>query len=196
MGVSCVDEVVVVTSADLLASVTDVLAAHGHGDIPVVLGGATRDASTRAALERYVDLPDQKLLIHDAVRPLISEATIAACVEALDTHEAAVAVAPVTDTLFQVSRAADEEDAVVLASIPNRDMFRRAQTPQAFRAAVLSRAFAEALTDPQFATTDDIGVVHRYLPHVAVALVAGSADNLKVTTPADLVAAEALLAQR
>lgn len=185
-GHPAVDRIVVVTQPDLIDQMSALFAQHGVA-AEMITGGDTRDASTRAALTLFADAPDEKLLIHDAVRCLVDHDTIQRCADALDTADATVAVANATDTMFRV----DGQDRLV--DIPDRSTLRRAQTPQCFRAGTLTQAFDLAMADSAFETTDDIGVVHRYLPDTGIVLVAGSSTNLKITTPEDLLIAEALL---
>jgi 2-C-methyl-D-erythritol 4-phosphate cytidylyltransferase len=101
--------------------------------------------------------------------------------------QSAIAAVPVVDTIKEV-----DGDGVVIRT-PDRRALRAAQTPQAFPANVLRDAHARAAAE-RVSATDDAALVSRYGGTVVV--VEGSADNLKVTTPADLVVAEALLARR
>jgi 2-C-methyl-D-erythritol 4-phosphate cytidylyltransferase len=98
-------------------------------------------------------------------------------------------VVPSSDTVVEVT-------AGQIGRVLPRDALGRCQTPQAFLLSVISRAYERADADPEFASaqaTDDCGVVLRYLPEVAVGAVRGSELNLKVTYPADLAIARALL---
>ena len=123
-------------------------------------------------------------VVHDAVRPLVEPAEIAACMRAAHETGAAILATPVADT---VKRCAGER---VVETVP-RGALWLAQTPQAFRADVLRRAHAEATRD-RVTATDDAALVERLgLP---VALVLGSPRNRKITTRDDLAWAEALLA--
>jgi 2-C-methyl-D-erythritol 4-phosphate cytidylyltransferase len=129
------------------------------------------------------------VLLHDAARPLVEQRIIADCVAALRLHDAAGVAVPTSDTIVITHDG-------VMESMPARETVQRCQTPQCFRLSVITRAHQLAAADPDFAPTDDCGVVLRYLPDVGVHIVAGSEDNIKVTYPRDLAIAEALLAQR
>ena len=83
-----------------------------------------------------------------------------------------------------------------MVSIPPRESLGRCQTPQGFRLSVIRRAYERGFQDPDFHATDDCGVVLRYLPDTPVHVVPGSEDNIKVTYPADLEIAAALLRTR
>lgn len=151
---------------------------------PVRAGGRTRSDSTRIALDLIGDEFDV-VLFHDAARPLVDAATIAACLSALRDVEAVSVAVEVSDTVVVT-------DAGLITAIPARERMRRLQTPQGFRVPTIRRAHALAAADPSFTATDDCGVVLRYLPEIPIRVVAGSERNLKITHPVDLVIAEAL----
>jgi len=120
--------------------------------------------------------------VHDVARPLVHPGAIEACLAAARTTGAAILATPVPDTVKQ------GKDGRIVATIPRGDLWL-AQTPQAFHADVLRRAHAAAPS--HMVATDDAALVERLgLP---VAIVVGDASNRKITTPEDLVWAEALL---
>jgi 2-C-methyl-D-erythritol 4-phosphate cytidylyltransferase len=171
------------------------------GDLPVVAavpdgweiegarcvrGGATRSESVRNALAA---LPDDvhAVVVHDAARPLVAPALFAEALAALDGADAAVAAAPVTDTVKEAG-----PDRVVAGTL-DRARLWAVQTPQAFRRDALERALdvpAEVLA----AATDDASLVERAGGRVVI--VESTPENLKVTTRHDLRVAELLLAER
>ncbi len=181
-----IDAVVVVSHPQHLDEVRQLLPSSQHPKLlAVVAGGAERQDSTLnalRALEQVADAPLEqiRILIHDAVRPAVSQTIIERVCTALHTHQAANLVVPVTDTLLEIN------DNGTTAAMPSRARFRRVQTPQGFHAAILQHAYDVALTDPNFQTTDDCGVVFRYLPEVEIALVEGEQRNIKLTYPEDL----------
>ncbi|QCI92473.1 bifunctional 2-C-methyl-D-erythritol 4-phosphate cytidylyltransferase/2-C-methyl-D-erythritol 2,4-cyclodiphosphate synthase [Novosphingobium sp. EMRT-2] len=147
----------------------------GISDVRLVAGGATRQLSVRAALEALeADAPDL-VLIHDAARPDLPESVIAALVEALTRHEAAIPVLPVVDSLVRGG------DGMMLEPARREGLYR-VQTPQAFRYPVILAAHrawqgeAEAGDDAQVA----VATGH------AVALVQGEERLRKVTFASDL----------
>jgi 2-C-methyl-D-erythritol 4-phosphate cytidylyltransferase/2-C-methyl-D-erythritol 2,4-cyclodiphosphate synthase len=147
----------------------------GISDVRLVAGGATRQLSVRAALEALeADAPDL-VLIHDAARPDLPESVIAALVEALTRHEAAIPVLPVVDSLVRGG------DGMMLEPARREGLYR-VQTPQAFRYPVILAAHrawqgeAEAGDDAQVA----VAAGH------AVALVQGEERLRKVTFASDL----------
>lgn len=154
----------------------------------VIDGGTARADSARRAIAA-LGTSECNVLLHDAARPLIDQRIIADCVTALRTSLAVGVAVPSPDTIVVVS-----DD--VITGMPSRASLRRCQTPQGFRLSVLRRAHELALADAAFtdaAATDDCGVVLRYLPEVAIRVVPGSERNIKITYPADLEVAEALL---
>ena len=186
-----VDEVLVVMAAGYVDQVKAMLAAY-EKVTAVLPGGVARSDSTRAALAALgasdAAGADEQcgVLFHDAARPLVSQRIIASCVSALRGGHGAVGTAvPTSDTIVVVSDG-------VMTEIPPRERLWRCQTPQAFRLPVIRRAHELAAADPDYAPTDDCGVVLRYLPSVPVHIVEGSERNIKVTYPGDLAVAEAL----
>jgi ribitol-5-phosphate 2-dehydrogenase (NADP+) / D-ribitol-5-phosphate cytidylyltransferase len=185
--------ILVVMAAGHSRQVAELLKAGGYQKVMgVIEGGAGRPDSTwRAIAElcRTERPPECDVLFHDAARPLVDQRIIADCVRALRTHEAVGVAVPTSDTIVIV-------DNDVMTSMPRRDRLRRCQTPQGFRLQVIRRAYELAQADPAFtdlASTDDCGVVLRYLPEVTIAVVPGSERNMKITYPDDLRVAESLL---
>jgi len=184
-----VDEILVVMAAGYVEQVRDMLAEGGFAKVTgVIAGGVARSDSTRVALGAIAGAGDYGVLLHDAARPLVDQRIIADCVAALEVHEAAGVAVPASDTIVIT-------DNGVMHTMPRRETLWRCQTPQCFRLPVIARAHELAAADPDFAPTDDCGVVLRYLPGVDVHIVPGSERNLKVTYPQDLAVAEALLAE-
>ena len=159
--------------------------------VRLVEGGENRQQSVANALARVkAEAEDEDIvLVHDAVRPFVDAETIRSVIEAAQKHGAAIAGVPAVDTVKQVERTAD--GAIVTSTIP-RERVVQAQTPQGFRFALLKQAFDEALADG-FTGTDEASLVERAGHQVAVVM--GSARNIKITTPADLELAEFYLAQ-
>jgi 2-C-methyl-D-erythritol 4-phosphate cytidylyltransferase len=148
--------------------------------VACVTGGATRAASVAAALFE-VPLGALVVLVHDAARPLLVDDVVERLLVPLgEGFDGAVPVLPVADTLKRV------RDRVVLETVDRADIVA-AQTPQAFLAPTLRRAFSEDLS----AATDCASLVERSGGRVAV--VDGDPRLLKITTPADLALVESWL---
>ena len=184
-----IDEIVIVSHADYLDDVAQI--ARPYAKVRhIVAGGKERYDSSLAAIRLYADDPrrdDIRLLIHDCVRCLVSPRIIADCVTALAHYEAVDVAIPCTDTICEV------DDSGRIVRIPPRASLRNVQTPQAFHLATIERAYRLGLSDPNFVTTDDCGVVHNYLPEVTIYVVAGDSTNIKITYPEDLILAEKIL---
>ncbi len=136
-------------------------------------GGATRTASVARGLAALEAAAPDAVLIHDAARPFVSGATITACLTALDHAPGALPALPVVDALWRA-------EAGSAASPLPRDGLWRAQTPQAFRFGPLRAAY-DAFDGE---AADDVAVARA--AGLDVALVAGTEDNFKITTEADL----------
>jgi len=158
--------------------------------VHVVEGGDNRQESVANALAAIPAGPEDIVLVHDAVRPLIDAATIDRTIDAVAQHGAAIVGLPAVDTIKQVERTA--HGALITSTIP-REFVVLAQTPQGFRYGLLQNSFAEATADG-FVGTDEASVVERAGHTVAV--VPGSPVNLKITQPGDLELAEFYLRQR
>jgi 2-C-methyl-D-erythritol 4-phosphate cytidylyltransferase len=152
---------------------------------PVFLeGGEHRQRSVANALAALSAAAGDVVVVHDAVRPFVTEEIIHDVIAAAKKYGAAIAGMPAVDTIKQVERTA--EGALIKSTIP-REKVVMAQTPQAFRYEVLRQAFDEAEADG-FLGTDEASLVERSGQPVAVVM--GSARNIKITTPADLELAE------
>ncbi len=180
-----VAEVVVAVPGDELAAFAAVLPA----DARLVVGGATRTASVRAALAAVTGparpAPDA-VLVHDAARPLTPPEVVTRVLTALAAGAPAVVpVLPVVDTTVSV-----DGDGVVTGTLP-RETLRRVQTPQGFSSAVLADAYDRLPAGVEL--TDDAAVVRA--AGIPVATVAGDERAAKVTVPHDLALAELALAR-
>ena len=157
--------------------------------VHLVEGGEHRQQSVAHAMAAISAAPDDIVLVHDAVRPFVSEEIIHDVVAAARKYGAAIAGVPAVDTIKEVQRTA--EGAVITATIP-RERVVMAQTPQGFHYDVLKKAFDEATADG-FMGTDEASLVERSGHEVAVVM--GSAKNIKITTPGDLELAEFYLSR-
>jgi 2-C-methyl-D-erythritol 4-phosphate cytidylyltransferase len=189
-----IDAVIVVTAADYRERTLALALQCAPKAADVIAGGATRSDSSRAAIDWAMAWAgaDARILLHDAARMLVPGEVITAVAAALDDCDAVTAAVPSSDSVIE---AADSNAGEVIAASLDRSRLRRVQTPQGFRLGTIAEAYALADSDPAFAPTDDCSVVLRFLPDVPVRVVGGSERNLKVTTPIDLVVAEALLAR-
>jgi 2-C-methyl-D-erythritol 4-phosphate cytidylyltransferase len=154
--------------------------------VTVVGGGAQRQDSVRAGLDAAPAEFDGIILVHDAARPFVDVATVEAVAEVALEMGAAIPTLPVTDTIKRM------EQGAVRGTI-DRGSLAAAQTPQAFTASLLRRAYDAAQRDGA-ALTDEAMAVERL--GGSVAAVPGQTVNRKLTTPDDLVWAEDVLRRR
>jgi 2-C-methyl-D-erythritol 4-phosphate cytidylyltransferase/2-C-methyl-D-erythritol 2,4-cyclodiphosphate synthase len=151
--------------------------------VPLVEGGATRDASVLAGLQALERTGVEAVLIHDGARPLVSRALVDRLVAALGAHEGAAPAVAVTDALWR-------GEAGLVAGTVDRAGLWRAQTPQAFRFAPILAAHR---AHPGGAA-DDVEVARA--AGLDVVIVEGEESNLKLTFPGDFARAEAILRGR
>lgn len=149
----------------------------------VIKGGSTRQQSVSNGL-KSLEESTRIVVIHDGARPFITVDILRRVVDKAKRYGAAICAIPVQDTLKKVA------DNTQVESTSNRNSLWLVQTPQAFLSSLLLKAYEKALTDG-YEGTDDSAVVER-LPH-PVKIVEGSPLNIKVTTPQDLILAEAIL---
>lgn len=184
-----IDEIAVVTHPDYVEEMKGIIAANAWKKVGrVLLGGKERTDSTLSALRAYTE-GDDRLLIHDGVRPLVSQEIIENVCDALMTCDAVNVVIPAVDTIIEV------KDGAMVAA-PKRENLRQVQTPQGFKRAVLAQAFDRALEDPAFVATDDCGVVFKYAPDTTIKIVDGDTTNIKITYKEDLEFAKKILVNR
>ena len=151
----------------------------------VVSGGMTRASSVLQGLKAATASDTDIVVVHDGSRPLVTGAEIEQTVQAAEVSGAAILVAPIVDTVKEV------RESVVTKTLP-REQLRRALTPQCFRYEILRQAY-EQVDELDVTLTDESSLVERL--GIPVTVVEGSARNIKVTRPEDLIVAEALLRQ-
>lgn len=174
-----VDAAVVVVPAGEEERTADLLARHG-AEARVVAGGATRQASVARGVEA---LPAEIkiVLVHDAVRPFVSQAVVARVVAAIGEGGAAAASVPVADTLRQGGAGP-----LFGETVPREGLWTM-QTPQGARREWLHRAHANA---GRTLATDEVGLLQA--AGYPIRIVEGDARNVKLTRPSDWLLAEAL----
>ncbi len=152
--------------------------------VEFVEGGEHRQQSVANALNAITAADDDIVLVHDAVRPLVTPEIIEDVLHATEKHGAAIAGLPAVDTVKQVERTS--ECAIIHTTIPRASVVL-AQTPQGFRYGLLKKAFDDAAADG-FLGTDEASLLER--AGLPVAVVMGSPRNIKITAPADMELAE------
>lgn len=182
-GAELVTELVCVVPSGLEPGARELVAGLAK-PVRVLAGGRSRQESAARALDAAGDT--EAVAVHDAARALCPPELFDRCLEALDEVPAVVPACPLADTIKEVTDGAVERTL-------DRGRLVAVQTPQAFRADVYRRAHDAARADG-VVVTDDAALVERL--GVEVRVVEGDERNVKITTAADLVAAEALLGGR
>jgi 2-C-methyl-D-erythritol 4-phosphate cytidylyltransferase len=182
-GCKAVDRIAVVVREEKVTETQELISERGWSKVrEVCIGGARRQDSVRAGLERLRGC--EWVVVHDGARPLVTGDLIESGLKAAADTGAAVAAVPVTDTIKVAG-----PDRVVRYT-PARDSMWAVQTPQVFRYDILKRAYRKVKGE----VTDDATVVEQLGHHVV--LYRGSYDNIKITSPNDLILAEVLLQKR
>lgn len=178
-----IDEIVVVTRGDLIVPVGQLCKDYALSKVSkVILGG---DSRTRSVLAGILEVGEGTALIaiHDGARPLVSVEVIDEVVLRAGVCSAAAPAVPVKDTIKRASGGFVEQT-------PDRTDLFAVQTPQVFDADLILAALKKAEED-RASITDDCSAVERL--GMSVALTRGSYENIKITTPTDLLLAEAIL---
>jgi len=177
-----IHEVIVVLPAEQTAAFLEMAGRHGLRKLArVVPGGTTRADSVKRGLIAVRAASANVVAVHDGVRPFVTVDEIENVVDAAESDGAAILVGRVTDTIKQISG-----DSVV-QTFERREL-RRALTPQCFRYELLRKAYDQAdVNDPTL--TDESALVEKI--GAPVTIIEGSSRNIKITTPEDLLIAEA-----
>lgn len=181
-----IDHIILVLQPDLTAEVLGLISRFGLKKIlRVVAGGAERQDSVYRGLQVLDGSDTGVVAIHDAVRPFVRPEEIKVVVDRAASKGAAIMALGATDTIKQVKSGKTQK------TLDRRRIYH-AQTPQAFRFAVIREAYDRAYKDG-FVGTDDSQLVERLGRSVSV--VEGSPINIKITRPLDLCLAQAILSQ-
>jgi 2-C-methyl-D-erythritol 4-phosphate cytidylyltransferase/2-C-methyl-D-erythritol 2,4-cyclodiphosphate synthase len=183
-----IDNIVLALPPDDLVSVRqELIDKYGLTKVTtIVAGGKTRQDSVRNSLAAINGKCDV-VVIHDAVRPLVTQKLIIQVVAAAKTAGAASAGVKAKDTIKEI-----QKDNMVTATIPRQNLWLT-QTPQAFKFELLKKACKTAY-DEKFYGTDDASLVERIGKKVK--MIEGSYENIKITTSEDLIMAEALMKKK
>lgn len=180
-----IDEVwVIVAAKDFRACRQGIVERYGFRKVRgILVGGASRQESVWRGLRR-IDAGVDIVVVHDGVRPFVTESVLQEVLTSAARHGAAVAAIPLQDTLKRVSEKGEVE-----ATVPRENLWRT-QTPQAFQRHILMAAYRQAL-DQGIRATDDAGLLES-MGHT-VRVVPGLESNVKITTPEDMILCEQLL---
>ncbi|MDR2779450.1 MAG: 2-C-methyl-D-erythritol 4-phosphate cytidylyltransferase [Puniceicoccales bacterium] len=180
-----IDEIIVVINGQYVDFCQKILDQNSFKKIgKILVGGKTRQKSSHIGISSIVE-DEAKVLIHDAVRPLISDQIINDCVAALDKHDAIDVAIPTADTIIRVNN-----DMIVEDILP-RQFLMRGQTPQAFKLGIIKRAHSLAIESSNLKFTDDCGLVKMF-NLAEIHIIKGEESNIKITYPIDLFVADKL----
>jgi 2-C-methyl-D-erythritol 4-phosphate cytidylyltransferase len=183
----CIDEIIIVTRHQDIVAVGDIVQSFAYDKVKCILaGGKTRQESVQIGLQQLSD-QIQTVCIHDGVRPFVTEKQLETCMDAARKHGAAVLAVLSKDTLKSGS-----EDGFISGDISRENTYQ-IQTPQCFTTDVIKDAYLHAEEEKRQATDDSTLVVQS---GGTVKLIEGSYDNVKITTPEDLLIAECILRKR
>ena len=182
-----VKEIIVTARKQDFEVIEDFIAQYGVRKVKhIVEGGDTRQDSIYAAVKK-VDEKANLVAVHDGARPLIKRKVIESVIQKADEVDAAACAVPVKDTIKII----DSSGKIV--TTPERDALRAVQTPQVFRLSLYKEAIEKAVSDGK-QYTDDCQLVESM--GYPVYLVDGDYENIKITTPDDLLVAEKFLSER
>ncbi len=183
-----IDEIAVVVDKKYFDLIEQLVDKNGYSKIKKILsGGRERYESSLSAIYAYKEEKEEvNLIFHDSVRPLVSQKIIEECIKKLEEYNAVDVAINSSDTIIEVEKN-------LIRNIPDRNKLNRGQTPQAFKLATIYEAYERAMQDPDFKTTDDCGVVKKYLPEEKIFVVKGEEKNIKLTYIEDLYLLEKLI---
>ena len=181
-----IDNIIVVSNPNFIDLTKEIIEKNNYKKVKKILpGGSTRQKSSYIGVNA-IDDKDVKVLIHDAVRPFVSQQIIDNCILALDKYNAVNVAIESSDTILEI----DENN--FIKNIPNRKNLMRCQTPQCFNLTTIKQAHELANNDPNYTATDDCGLILKYNLD-KVFIVKGDEKNIKITYPSDLTIAENIL---
>ncbi len=189
----CIDEIAVVMHPEWMDEAKQLCERNNWSKVQKIIpGGSERWESSWHAILAYMEYEGERLKVkgerislwfHDAARPFVSQRILTDVAEALEKYEAVTVAVPVTDTIYKVK---GERLKVKVESIPPRECFMRAQTPQAFHMEVVQSAYMKAVAEGESLATDDAGIVRKYEPRHPIYIVPGEEANRKITYVEDL----------
>lgn len=182
-----IDEIFVVVNPTFRHLIEQVVLKNKYKKVTKILnGGKTRQESSMIG-SFAIPENDSFVLIHDAVRPFVSESIISEVINALNNYEAVDVAIPSSDTTI-------EQEDMIIMDIPDRDRLMLGQTPQGFKTGIIKRAY-EMYKDNPVKVTDDCGLIIKYnLGKIKVVL--GDRFNIKITYPEDMYFADKIFQVR
>jgi 2-C-methyl-D-erythritol 4-phosphate cytidylyltransferase len=180
-----IDEIIVVANKDEESScMVNVIEKYGYSKVKkLVTGGAERQNSVYNGL-MHVSGKCDIVLVHDGARPLVTSAVIERCIDGVRNYSAVSCGVPIKETIKIVDAQCN------VKVTPKRESIWITQTPQAFKRDILVRAHTNAIEE-KIICTDDAMLIEQL--GINVRMVEGDYENIKITTPDDLIIAECIL---
>lgn len=181
-----IDEIIIVSHPDYIFKVEEIVKNGNYKKVTkIIAGGKTRQESSSNGVNSILD-EEAKVLIHDAVRPFVTERIISDCIDSLDNFDAINVAVESADTIIEI----DEENCI--KNIPQRKYLRRVQTPQGFKLSAIKKAHELASKKENLSFTDDCGLVKEF-NLAKVKVIEGDENNIKITYPSDIKLAENII---
>ncbi len=183
-AIKSINEIIVVTGKREQAFCKkNVIDRYRFKKVKTVVGGSTRQASVYAGL-KATDKRCRIVVIHDGARPLVTEKIIMDSIEATKKHKATIVAVPAKNTIKMIKRGN------IVDYTPNRNLMIEVQTPQTFDYGLIRRAHEKGLEEGTVATDDAFLLERLGYP---IKIVRGHYNNIKITTPEDLLVLEAMI---
>ena len=181
-----IDEIIIVSHPNYIFKVKEIVKNGNFNKVTkIVAGGKTRQISASNGVNAVLE-KEAKILIHDAVRPFVTNRIIDDCINTLNEFKAVNVAIESSDTIIEV----DEENCI--KTIPQRKFLRRVQTPQWFHLTTIKKAHELASQKKELAFTDDCGLVKEF-DLAKIKVIEGNEKNIKITYPSDIKIAENII---
>ena len=183
---SQIDEIIIVSHPDYIIKVEEIVKNSNFQKVSKIIpGGSTRQESSSNGINSVL-YKNAKVLIHDAVRPFVTDRIINDCIKALNEYKAVNVAIESSDTIIEI----DSENCV--KNIPQRKFLRRVQTPQGFDLQIIKKAHELASKQENISFTDDCGLVQEF-KLTKIKIIQGEESNIKITYPNDIKLAENII---
>ncbi len=178
-----IDKIIVVANHNFVDDTKNIVNKFSKVENIVAGGKETRSQSAYNGV-MAVGENAKNILIHDGVRPFVSNQIIENCIKALENYDCVSTVLPACDTLYEM-------EGSKVKNIPNRGNFVMAQTPQGFKYETIKQAYE--MYEEKLTFSDDVSLIKHYLPNTKITVVSGNKNNIKVTKQFDIKLAEELI---
>ena len=186
-----IDKLIIVCHPDYFDLIPEIPLGKGV-EVHQIAGGNSRNDSTENALRLIRELlPDEDavLMIHDAARPNVSQNTLKSLIGKMKSTRTVVPVSGLKDTIYSLDKQGNFD------GLMDRDKLVKAHTPQVFQLSVLEKAYQMRSQSGKTEFTDDVSIVHHFLPQLEIVFVEDDPWNIKLTVPRDLMLMESLLSE-